>query len=242
MERDGNPIPQLLENAAIETFNQTESSCLGCHSFARPVNKFQTSDFSWIMSQANWPDRKLPARANGRQLFAYMNQDVLYVPTKTAPPGGPFHLTWDSFPDSKWNTYNGFMKGENPHGASTRIYLNDIASKFVSQYKDDADLPPTKPFPEGSIILMENHRSWFPGNLVLLTIRFFVPREDFLATEKTPHPHPSPDHRSGGARRGAGTRDASLFSSVPISVICGSKFFAWVAGLPRWGIHGDVEA
>lgn len=171
IRRDGDPIPQLLGNTAIETFNQSESSCLGCHSFARPVNKFELSDFSWIMGQANWPDRSIPPKTNGRQLFAYMTQDVPYVhttPLTTAPKGGPFYLTWNSFPDSKWNTYSGFMAGENPHGASTRIYINDVAHEFARRYEDNPDLKP-EPFPVGSIILKENHRSWLPGNLVEFT-------------------------------------------------------------------------
>jgi hypothetical protein len=172
--RDGNPIPRLLGNAAIETFNQTESSCVGCHSFARPVNKFELSDFSWIMGQANWPRRAIPEDANGRQLFAYMTQTVPYAQPWSQPSfprAGPFYLTWKSFPDDKWNTYSGFMAGENPHGASTRIYINETAHKFASQFRDRplSEDAPIEEFPVGSVILKENHRSWLPGNLVEFT-------------------------------------------------------------------------
>ena len=174
--RDGSPGLAILGNTVIETFNQSRSSCIGCHSFARPVNKFNLSDFSWLVGNANSPKVTQPDKPSADQLFAYMTQFVPYEPNPTTnqPPAGPLYKTWGSFPNSKWNTYSGVMEGENPHGNWTRIYLNDIARKFANKwarkpFKATKKNPTPPPFPPGSIVLKENHKTWAADELVELT-------------------------------------------------------------------------
>lgn len=172
--RDGDPTPVVLGNSVIETFNQKRSSCLGCHSFARPVNKYLLSDFSWIMGHANFPSIVTPKAPSAEQLYAFVTQFVPYQPNPTTntPPMGPNYKTWGSYPNSKWNTYSGFMEGENPHGNWTRIYLNDTARVFADRWanKPLREGDPGPEFPEGSIVLKENHKTWAADELIELTV------------------------------------------------------------------------
>ena len=46
----------------METFNQTASSCVGCHSFARSTNPFNLADFSWFVCRAKFPPGEVPGR------------------------------------------------------------------------------------------------------------------------------------------------------------------------------------
>ena len=73
--------------------------------------------------------------------------------------------------------------------------------------------------------------------IVLLTIRVFERGDDFLAANSSRSPLTltlSPDHRSGGARRGEGTRVGHFLVLIRgDSSDSWFHFFSWIAGLPR---------
>lgn len=156
--RIGNPELQNLANSSMETFNQTASSCIGCHAFARSSNPTILSDFSWVMGRAENPVAKLP-EPNGPDLLKY----VMRV--------NPYEK-WGTWPDDKWNIFSEAKPGENPHGRTIKIYVNDIA---LNAYKNN---PTTiKTLPVGSIVLKENYRTMPPNDplfsdLVELTIMY----------------------------------------------------------------------
>ncbi|MBK8610091.1 MAG: cytochrome P460 family protein [Chitinophagaceae bacterium] len=157
--RSGNPMLANLANTSMETYNQTSSSCIGCHNFARSTNPTILSDFSWVMGRAYNPVMKLPD-ANGPALLKYIMRESPYK-------------KWGTWPNSKWNTYSGLMKGENPHGNSVRIYVNDIALNYAAADK----LPANPQLPVGSIVMKENYRTIQPdpaeaGDLVELTVMY----------------------------------------------------------------------
>ncbi|MEP2935456.1 MAG: cytochrome P460 family protein [Gilvibacter sp.] len=141
----GNPILANLANSSMETFNQTASSCIGCHAFARTSNPTILSDFSWVMGRAQNPAvAELPA-PNGPDLLKYVMRVNPYK-------------NWDTWPDDQWNIFSKGTPGENPHGRTIQIYVNDIA---LEAYKNN---PKTiTELPEGSIVLKENFRT-IPGD------------------------------------------------------------------------------
>ncbi|MFT6499962.1 MAG: hypothetical protein ACJASQ_000069 [Crocinitomicaceae bacterium] len=160
--RTGNPHQPILANSTMETFNQTGSSCIGCHSFARSSNKSIYSDFSWVMGRAQSPKNGLPD-ATGKDVLNY----VMYMK--------PYKY-WGTWSDPQWNDFSKPSKGENPHGNFIRVFVNDIALKA---YKDD---PSISILPEGSIVLKENYstpdssfmknKAVQPSELIELTIMY----------------------------------------------------------------------
>jgi hypothetical protein len=156
--RVGNPLLQNLANSSMETFNQTASSCIGCHAFARSSNPTMASDFSWVLGRAKKPVAKLP-EPNGSSLLKYV--------MRTNP-----YSSWGTWPDDRWNIYSTSTPGENPHGRTVKIYVNDIA---LNAYKQNPTTITT--LPEGSIVLKENFRTTPPNDplfsdLVELTIMY----------------------------------------------------------------------
>ena len=159
--RIGNPVLTNLANTSMETFNQTASSCIGCHAFARSSNPTILSDFSWVMGRAQNPKTQLPA-PNGAAVLKYVMRENPYK-------------SWGSWPDDKWNLFSKATAGENPHGNSIRIYVNDIALDYYNQNK--GKLPENPVLPLGSIVLKENYRTVQPNpvqpsDLVELTIMY----------------------------------------------------------------------
>lgn len=155
----GSPLLPNLANSSMETFNQTASSCIGCHAFARTSNPTILSDFSWVMGRAQNPAKAEMPAPNGPDLLKYVMRVNPYK-------------NWGTWPDDKWNIFSQATPGENPHGRTIQIYVNDIA---LSAYKDN---PTTiTQLPEGSIVLKENFRT-APGDtpdfsdLVELTIMY----------------------------------------------------------------------
>jgi hypothetical protein len=145
--RIGNPILTNLGNTSMETFNQTASSCIGCHAFARSSNPTHDSDFSWVMGRAENPKVELPD-TTGKALLQYMMREKPYK-------------TWGTWPDSKFNIFSKATVGENPHGKSIRIYVNDIAIDYYYSIKNN--LPAKPELPVGSIVMKENFRSQPPN-------------------------------------------------------------------------------
>ncbi len=159
--RTGNPLLTNLGNASMETFNQTASSCIGCHAFARSSNPTIYSDFSWVMGRAENPKIELPD-TTGKALLQYMMREKPYK-------------AWGTWPDSKFNVFSKATEGENPHGKSVRIYANDIAIEYYNSIKNN--LPTNPKLPVGSIVMKENFRSPpdtipQPSDLVELTAMY----------------------------------------------------------------------
>ena len=162
--RVGSPILQNLANSSMETFNQTASSCIGCHAFARSSNPTIYSDFSWVMGRATNPVAKFP-EPNG--------PDVLKYVMRVNP-----YKKWGTWPDDKWNVFSKATPGENPHGKTIKIYVNDIALKA---YENNPTTITT--LPVGSIVLKENYRTTPPNvprfsDLVELTIMYKAKDKD----------------------------------------------------------------
>jgi len=163
----GNPVLVNLANTSMETFNQTASSCVGCHAVARSSNPARSSDFSWVMGRAQNPTLKLP-EANGKSLLTYVMRQNPYS-------------EWKSWPNSIWNIYSKATAGENPHGKSIRIYVNDIALEYFKKIENN--VPENPILPEGSIVLKENFRTKptetpVPSDLVELTAMYKAKDKD----------------------------------------------------------------
>jgi len=159
--RTGNPLLDNLGNSTMETFNQTASSCIGCHAFSRSSNPTIYSDFSWVMGRAQNPEVELPD-ANGKALLKYIMRENPYK-------------EWGTWPDSIWSIYSKASAGENPHGFTIRIYANDVAIDYYNSIKDS--LPANPELPVGSIVMKENFRSKLPhepqpSDLVELTVMY----------------------------------------------------------------------
>lgn len=160
--RTGDPLLKNLANSTMETFNQTASSCIGCHAFARSSNPTVLSDFSWVMGRATLPTYNAYPKATGKDVLSHV---MLVDPYKK----------WGSWPSQKWNPFDRAFEGENPHGKTVRIYVNDLALKAY------AENPSMDELPEGSIVLKENFRTP-PGkpvhtsDLVELTIMYKAKR------------------------------------------------------------------
>ncbi|MEL6560321.1 MAG: hypothetical protein AAFQ94_19180, partial [Bacteroidota bacterium] len=161
--RTGNPILTNLGNTSMETFNQTASSCIGCHAFARSSNPTIYSDFSWVMGRAQIRPIQLP-EANGKSLLTYVMRENPYS-------------KWGTWPNDQWNTYNKATPGENPHGDMIRIYVNANALIYYDSISRIGQLPDQPELPVGSIIVKENYRTKpgqvpKPSDLVELTIMY----------------------------------------------------------------------
>ena len=158
--RTGNPLLVNLANTSMESFNQTSSSCIGCHAFARSTNPTIYSDFSWVMGRAQNPLPVMLPDTTGAALLKYIMRESPYK-------------NWKSWPDSKWNIYSAAMKGENPHGNIVRIYVNDTALNFFNK----GNLAEKPILPKGSIITKENYKTMpgdqvQPSDLVELTVMY----------------------------------------------------------------------
>jgi len=159
----GNPLLTNLANTSMETFNQTASSCIGCHAFARSSNPKILSDFSWVMGRAQNPKSTMPTDAKG--LLNYIMREHPYN-------------RWGTWSNSKWNVFDKPTTGENPHGNAIQIYVNDVALNYYNENKNN--LPENPKLPVGSIVVKENYRTKLsekqttvsPIDLVELTIMY----------------------------------------------------------------------
>lgn len=164
-DRVGKPNRRQLANTTMETFNQSASSCVGCHAFARSSNPAFLSDFSWFMARAQSnPAYQLDENSTAEEIMFFAS----YVK--------PYKL-WRSWPDDQWNKFSGVMGGENPHGKSVRIYVNDIAYNHVFDEEGNMKTDHARSLPVGSIILKENFRVPFPvpatpSDLVEITLMY----------------------------------------------------------------------
>ncbi|MEL6535008.1 MAG: hypothetical protein AAFQ98_06320 [Bacteroidota bacterium] len=176
--RLGDPLLTNLANVSMETFNQTGSSCIGCHAFARSSNPTQLSDFSWVMGRAQNPypmpmvkllDRGDPGQkiipvagptgvplpaANPKALLAYIMRENPYQ-------------TWGTWPNSAYYTYDRYNVGENPHGYTTRIYVNEVGLAYYQELQATYDTAQIAErireglvsLPPGTVVLKENYRT-----------------------------------------------------------------------------------
>ncbi|HXU46518.1 MAG TPA: cytochrome P460 family protein, partial [Thermoanaerobaculia bacterium] len=151
---------RLLGNTTMETFNQTYSSCVGCHAFARTSNPTNSANFSWFLRRARKPAGFDPTL---QQALAHHVPGGGEVPPDLRPtPQEVFarvagYESWGTWPADVWNDFTPGLRrpdgtkgpalpGQNPHGAFIRIFVNDIALSAVGQ----------KRFPAGSVVLKEN--------------------------------------------------------------------------------------
>lgn len=164
-DRVGKPNRRQLANTTMETYNQSASSCVGCHAFARSSNPAFLSDFSWFMARAQIDSNfRLGPNSTAEEIMFY----VSYVK--------PYKL-WRTWPDDQWNKFSNVMGGENPHGKSVRIYVNDIAYNHVFDSNGKMKSDHKRRLPVGSIILKENFRVPFPipatpSDLVEITLMY----------------------------------------------------------------------
>lgn len=167
--REGNPLLANLANSTMETFNQTASSCVGCHAFARSSNPTVLSDFSWVMSRAQTPE--FPALPQTfKKAPKEIGQEVLNYVMYAKP-----YKKWKSWKNEKWNPFSRAFEGENPHGKTVKIYVNDLALKAYAKN------PSMDKLPEGTIVLKENFHTppdkpVHTGDLVELTIMYKAKR------------------------------------------------------------------
>ena len=161
----------FLGNTTMETFNQTASSCVGCHSFARASNPFNLADFSWFVRRAKFPPDTVhefpPGKVQpGRELPKLKPSpeevlEIVYGKRPNAFTGSaekPYE-EWGTWPKDAWNNFEISLRqpdgskgpgvtGENPHGNFVRIFVNDLGLKAV---RENSGV-----FPPGTIVLKEN--------------------------------------------------------------------------------------
>jgi len=176
--RLGNPLLTNLANVSMETFNQTGSSCIGCHAFARSSNPTKLSDFSWVMGRAQNPFPMPMAQLKDRGV---QGQSIIPVAGPTGvplPAANPKALvayimrenpyqTWGTWPNSEWYTYDRYNVGENPHGYTTRIYVNEVGLAYYQELQATYDTAQIAErireglvsLPVGSVVLKENYRT-----------------------------------------------------------------------------------
>ncbi len=153
---------RLLANSTMETYNQTYSSCIGCHYFARTTNPLNSSDFSWFLRRAKKPKKFDPSL---KELLAHnVKTEPKTRGVMTTTPDSVFKLVkdytgWGTWPADDWNDFQRALAhppldsmkglaipGENPHGNFIRIFVNPLGLEGAQ----------TGSFTEGSIILKEN--------------------------------------------------------------------------------------
>lgn len=80
------------------------------------------------------------------------------------------YTTWKSWTADRWNDYGGYLVGGSPHGATIRIFVNEVALEAVEAADFDGVLP------YGSIIVKENYMGTpdEPGELAALTVMYKV--------------------------------------------------------------------
>ncbi|MGQ9850578.1 MAG: cytochrome P460 family protein [Aggregatilineaceae bacterium] len=78
------------------------------------------------------------------------------------------YTTWKSWTADRWNDYGGYLVGGSPHGATIRIFVNDVALAAVEAEDFDGVLP------YGSIIVKENYMGTpeEPGDVAALTVMY----------------------------------------------------------------------
>ena len=150
---------RLLGNSTMETYNQTYSSCIGCHYFARTTNPLNSSDFSWFLRRAKKPGGFEPSLQS--MLDHYVPTDAR-TRAATPSPQEVFAMVagyenWGTWPADEWNNFQQALlqpsgekgpaiPGENPHGSFVRIFVNEQGLAGTQAGS----------FAEGSIILKEN--------------------------------------------------------------------------------------
>lgn len=179
-DRVGRPNRRQLANTTMETFNQSASSCVGCHAFARSKNPTKLSDFSWMMDRAKMPKGYFPDEQSS-------TEEILYFLSYIEP-----YKMWPSWPEDEYNFFSNHLPlgGENPHGKTVNLYVNSVAYNYAIEMKNGKPVARTdtdRNFPVGSIIVKENYRVPFPmkptpSDLIELTVMF----------KRTRSPEPNP--------------------------------------------------
>jgi hypothetical protein len=150
---------RLLGNTTMETFNQTYSSCVGCHSFARTTNPTNTADFSWFLRRASKPagfDPTLQQALDHHVPHGDVPPDLHPTPEEVFQRIAGYEK-WGTWPADVWNDFTPELlqpdgkkgpaqPGQNPHGNFIRIFANDTALSAIGE----------KRFPVGSIVVKEN--------------------------------------------------------------------------------------
>ena len=77
---------------------------------------------------------------------------------------------WGSWTPDRWSDFGGYLVSSEPHGATVRIFVNDIAREAVAAKDFDGVLPP------GSLIVKENYMGTVeePGDVAALTVMYKV--------------------------------------------------------------------
>lgn len=77
---------------------------------------------------------------------------------------------WSSWTPDRWTDFSGYIQSGAPHGATVRIFVNDIALDAVAAEDFDGTLPP------GSLVVKENFMGTTeePGDLAAITAMYKV--------------------------------------------------------------------
>lgn len=80
------------------------------------------------------------------------------------------YTAWKSWPADRWNDFGDYLVGGTPHGATVRIFVNDVALEALEAEGFDGVLP------YRSIIVKENFMGTVeePGELAALTVMYKV--------------------------------------------------------------------
>ena len=115
-----------------------------------------------VMAEKSDPPRSITARdgmpgANGADLLAYI---------LTTNP----YTAWGTWAADRWTDFGGYLASGAPHGATVRIFVNDLALEAVKAAGFDGMLP------YGSIIVKENYMGTpdAPGDLAALTVMYKI--------------------------------------------------------------------
>lgn len=75
---------------------------------------------------------------------------------------------WGTFPADRWNDFGGYLQSGAPHGATVRIFANDVALDGIATDEFDGTLP------YGSIVVKENFMGTVddPGEVAALTVMY----------------------------------------------------------------------
>ncbi len=141
------------DGSAIDAEGAVEG-CISCH--AQEGNADYLLRYNFGEQPAVFYGEPLP-EASGEALLDYV--------LNTSP-----YTEWGSWPANGVDDFSGFLAGNEPHGATVRIFVNDRALNAIARDNFEGVLPP------GSIVVKENYMGTVdaPGELAALTIMYKV--------------------------------------------------------------------
>ncbi|GIV80816.1 MAG: hypothetical protein KatS3mg051_0170 [Anaerolineae bacterium] len=141
------------DGSAIDAEGAVEG-CISCH--AQEGNADYMLRYNFGEQPAVYYGEPLP-EASGEALLDYV--------LNTSP-----YTEWGSWPANEADDFSGFLVGNEPHGATVRIFVNDRALNAIARDNFEGVLPP------GSIVVKENYMGTVdaPGDLAALTIMYKV--------------------------------------------------------------------